>query len=86
MRSLEAALQREKKKVALVQDVSRALSEAKDLDMWADRFKAYAEGHFHVVESLTDKDGKPAGMQNGKPAYDEFFYEALVHLRSHVEP
>jgi signal transduction histidine kinase/putative methionine-R-sulfoxide reductase with GAF domain len=32
MRSLEAALQREQKKVALVQEVSRALSEAGDLD------------------------------------------------------
>ncbi|HEU0033710.1 MAG TPA: GAF domain-containing protein [Kofleriaceae bacterium] len=32
MRSLEAALQREQKKVALVQEVSRALSDAGDLD------------------------------------------------------
>src|SRR5256885_12538417 len=32
MRSLEAALRREQKKVALVQEVSRALSEAGDLD------------------------------------------------------
>lgn len=32
LRSLEAALQREQKKVALVQEVSRALSEAGDLD------------------------------------------------------
>ena len=32
LRSLEAALQREQKKVALVQEVSRALSETGDLD------------------------------------------------------
>src|SRR5512133_1999858 len=32
VRSLEAALQREQKKVALVQEVSRALSETGDLD------------------------------------------------------
>jgi hypothetical protein len=32
LRSLEQALQREQKKVALVQEVSRALSEAGDLD------------------------------------------------------
>ncbi|HET9620809.1 MAG TPA: GAF domain-containing protein [Kofleriaceae bacterium] len=32
MRSLEAALQREQKKLALVQEVSRALSETRDLD------------------------------------------------------
>ena len=32
MRSLEAALEREQKKVALVQEVSRALSQTEDLD------------------------------------------------------
>lgn len=40
---------------------------------------AFVKEHYHPVESLIDEKGHGPQAENGKPAYEEFFLEALEH-------
>ena len=57
-----------------------ALSNEARADAFEDILK-YVEDHYHVVEGLTDKDGKPSATEGGKPPYEAFFAEALAKVR-----
>src|SRR5262249_44941199 len=38
----------------------------------------YIKNKYHVVDSLTDENGKPVGYKDGKPPYDRFYADVLT--------
>jgi mono/diheme cytochrome c family protein len=40
---------------------------------------AFVHKHFHIVDRLTDEQGKPVPSPDGKPLYEKFFFDALEH-------
>ena len=69
VQSLDAALQREQKKVALVQEVSRALSETGDLDtlLRADHGEGHRADGGRSLHALPRHRGRPAAVVEGRP-------------------
>jgi mono/diheme cytochrome c family protein len=39
----------------------------------------FVKEHFHIVDALTDENGHGIAPENGKPAFERFFFDALEH-------
>jgi mono/diheme cytochrome c family protein len=40
---------------------------------------AFVKENYHIVDSMTDEQGNGLSTENGKPAYEKFFFDSLEH-------